>query len=134
MTEINTQKAIRSTDLPYPGRRQGKVRDVYPIPASDGQPPRLLIVASDRVSAFDVVLQEPMPGKGVLLTKISTGFFDFVRDLDLIPDHLLSTDPSDLPCLSEEQRSSLEGRIMIGRAAKVVPIECVVRGLMWIVE
>lgn len=128
MTEINTQKAIRSTDLPYPGRRQGKVRDVYPIPASDGQPPRLLIVASDRVSAFDVVLQEPMPGKGVLLTKISTGFFDFVRDLDLIPDHLLSTDPSDLPGLSEEQRSSLEGRIMIGRAAKVVPIECVVRG------
>lgn len=128
MTEINTQKAIRSTDLPYPGRRQGKVRDVYPIPASDGQPPRLLIVASDRVSAFDVVLQEPMAGKGVLLTKISTGFFDFVRDLDLIPDHLLSTDPSDLPGLSEEQRSSLEGRIMIGRAAKVVPIECVVRG------
>ena len=56
-----------------------------PIPASEGQPPRLLIVASDRVSAFDVVLPDPMPGKGVLLTKISTGFFDFVRELNLIP-------------------------------------------------
>ena len=128
MTSINTQTAVKSTDLPYPGRRQGKVRDVYPIPASEGQPPRLLIVASDRVSAFDVVLPDPMPGKGLLLTKISTGFFDFVRELNLIPDHLISTDPADLPGLSDEERSSLEGRIMIGRAAKVVPIECVVRG------
>ena len=85
MTSNNTQIAIKSTDLPYPGRRQGKVRDVYPIPAGDGQAPRLLIVASDRVSAFDVVLPDPMPGKGVLLTKISTGFFDFVRDLNLVP-------------------------------------------------
>ena len=128
MSSTNTQTAIKSTDLPYPGRRQGKVRDVYPIPAGEGQPPRLLIVASDRVSAFDVVLPDPMPGKGVLLTKISTGFFDFVRELNLIPDHLISTDPADLPGLTEEERSSLEGRIMIGRAAKVVPIECVVRG------
>ena len=87
MSCTNTQSAVKSTDLPYPGRRQGKVRDVYPIPASEGQPPRLLIVASDRVSAFDVVLPDPMPGKGVLLTKISTGFFDFVRELNLIPDH-----------------------------------------------
>ena len=128
MSCTNPQSAVKSTDLPYPGRRQGKVRDVYPIPASEGQPPRLLIVASDRVSAFDVVLPDPMPGKGVLLTKISTGFFDFVRELNLIPDHLISTDPADLPGLSDEERSSLEGRIMIGRAAKVVPIECVVRG------
>ncbi len=128
MSSINTQTAVQSTDLPYPGRRQGKVRDVYQIPATDGQAPRLLIVASDRVSAFDVVLPDPMPGKGVLLTKISTGFFDFVRELDLIPDHLLSTDPSDLPGLSESEQASLDGRIMIGRAAKVVPIECVVRG------
>ena len=128
MSSTNTQTAVKSTDLPYPGRRQGKVRDVYPIPASEGQPPRLLIVASDRVSAFDVVLPDPMPGKCVLLTKISTGFFDFVRELNLIPDHLISTDPADLPGLTDEERSSLEGRIMIGRAAKVVPIECVVRG------
>ena len=128
MSITNTQTAVKSTDLPYPGRRQGKVRDVYPIPASKGHPPRLLIVASDRVSAFDVVLPDPMPGKGVLLTKISTGFFDFVRELNLVPDHLISTDPADLPGLSDDERSSLEGRIMIGRAAKVVPIECVVRG------
>jgi phosphoribosylaminoimidazole-succinocarboxamide synthase len=128
MSSTNTRTAVKSTDLPYPGRRQGKVRDVYPIPAGDGEARRLLIVASDRVSAFDVVLPDPMPGKGVLLTKISTGFFDFVRELNLIPDHLLSTDPGDLPGLSDAERSSLEGRIMIGRAAKVVPIECVVRG------
>ena len=130
MSSTNTQTAVKSTDLPYPGRRQGKVRDVYPIPASEGQPPRLLIVASDRVSAFDVVLPDPMPGKGVLLTKISTGFFDFVRELNLIPDHLISTDPADLPGLSDEERSSLEGRIALDGRPKSCPLSVLSEGTL----
>ena len=61
--------AVFSTDLPLPGRRQGKVRDVYTLPGRT--PPALLVVATDRVSAFDVVMPTPMPGKGRLLTQVS---------------------------------------------------------------
>jgi phosphoribosylaminoimidazole-succinocarboxamide synthase len=126
--DFDVVDAVFRTDLPLPGRREGKVRDIYSIPAGDGAGPRVLIVASDRVSAFDVVMPTPLPGKGRLLTAISTKWFEFIRGLGIIADHLISTDPADVPGVSEADRPSLEGRMMLGRAAEVVPIEFVVRG------
>ena len=118
------------THLPLPGRRQGKVRDIYQIPASGNDPARVLIIASDRISAFDVVMPTAIPGKGKILTDISLKWFDFVRSLDLVPDHLISDQPRDVPGLSQPQQAQIQGRMMLSRAAKVVPIECVVRGYL----
>ena len=123
--------ALERTDLPYPGRREGKVRDVYSIPQADsGALPRILIVATDRISAFDVVLPTPIPGKGRILTTIATQWFAWIEERGLCQSHVLSTDAGDLPGLADWQRKSLEGRITIGRACRVVPIECVVRGYL----
>ena len=122
--------ALVRTELPLPGRREGKVRDLYELPPEAGRPPRLLIVATDRVSAFDVILPTPIPGKGRLLTEVSLRWFDYIRARGVIADHLLSDSASDLPQLDAAQRSAIEGRVMIGRAANVVPVEFVVRGYM----
>ncbi len=130
ISDAVTDETLPYTDLRLPGRRQGKVRDIYPLPGHDGRPPRLLIVATDRVSAFDVVLPTSIPGKGRLLTEISLRWFDFIRELGLIGDHLLSDDPEDVPELTDRERALLKGRIMIGRAAEVVPVEFVVRGYL----
>jgi phosphoribosylaminoimidazole-succinocarboxamide synthase len=121
---------VFETHLPLPGRRQGKVRDIYQIPPTLGQPGRVLIIASDRISAFDVVMPTPIPGKGRILTEISLRWFEFIRKLDLVSDHLISEHPADVPGLTPVQRTSIEGRMMLARAAKVVPIECVVRGYL----
>jgi phosphoribosylaminoimidazole-succinocarboxamide synthase len=118
------------TDLPLGVRRQGKVRDVYMLPTTGGQPARVLIVATDRISAFDVVLPTPIPGKGRLLTDISVRWFEMIRGWRLIGDHLISTDPAEIGGLLPAQRRQLEGRMMLGRAARVVPVECVVRGYL----
>ena len=120
-------KAIVSTDLPLSNRRSGKVRDLYDMTLTDGSA-GVLIVATDRVSVFDVVLANGIPGKGLLLTQISKFWFDFFSD-DLV-HHLVSIDPVDIPGVSDEQRSSLVGRTMICRKSSVVPIECVVRGYL----
>jgi len=122
--------AVWSSDLPLPDRRQGKVRDLYALPAQPGAPRRLLIVATDRISAFDVVLPTPLPGKGRLLTAISAEWFDFIRRRNIIADHLLSTDPVDVPGLDEEHRRLLAGRMMLGRATSVIPVEFVARGYL----
>lgn len=132
MSNTTTSKqasAVYRTDLPLGERREGKVRDIYQIPDLNGRS-CVLIVASDRVSAFDVVLPTPVPGKGRLLTDISTRWFEFVRSLNIISDHLISTSPKDIPDLNDEQRAQLEGRMMLGRAAKVIPVEFVVRGYL----
>ncbi|MAA53056.1 MAG: phosphoribosylaminoimidazolesuccinocarboxamide synthase [Phycisphaerae bacterium] len=123
-----THHAVRETDLPLPGRRQGKVRDIYEVPAAEGRPPAVLIIASDRISAFDVVLPDPVPGKGCELTRISTEWFRMVREQDIIKDHLLSIRPEDVPGLDPSHYSQCEGRMMLGRAAEVIPVEFVVRG------
>ena len=115
------------TDLPLPGRRQGKVRDIYEATLADGTE-ALVIVATDRISAFDVVMANGIPGKGVVLTQISRFWFE--RFSGLVPHHLLSTDPADIPGLSDEERAQLRGHVMIGRKAKVVPVECIVRGYL----
>lgn len=122
--------AVFRTNLPLPNRREGKVRDLYTLPATGALPPRVLIVASDRISAFDVVMPTPIPGKGALLTQISTRWFELIRDRSIIADHVISTDPADVPGLSDAQRREIAGRMTIGRAAKVIPVECVVRGYL----
>jgi len=125
----NTLSAVYRTNFDFPDRREGKVRDIYRVPM-DGRTDPVLIVASDRMSAFDVVMPTPFPGKGRLLTEISLAWFERIREAGIIPDHVLSTDPADVPGLDEEERASLEGRMMLCRAAEVVPIECVVRGYL----
>lgn len=119
--------AVVSTDLPLANKRTGKVRDLYDITLSDGSE-GVLIVATDRVSVFDVVLGNGIPGKGVLLTQISKFWFDYFSGE--YEHHLVSTDAADLHGLTDAQRATLEGRIMICRKSEVVPIECVVRGYL----
>ncbi|HSG85027.1 MAG TPA: phosphoribosylaminoimidazolesuccinocarboxamide synthase [Candidatus Limnocylindrales bacterium] len=106
--------------------RSGKVRDLYRLDAT-----RLLLVASDRISAFDVVLPTPIPDKGRVLTGLSRFWFGEVADI--VPSHLLGTDPAELPAeltTDLEVAAELRGRMMIGRAAEVLPVECVVRGYL----
>jgi phosphoribosylaminoimidazole-succinocarboxamide synthase len=100
----------------------GKVREIYEIDAS-----RLLIVATDRISAFDVVLDEPIPDKGKVLTGLSLHWFDVLNT----PNHLLSADPRDVPELDEDDRRALAGRMMLVRRADVIAMECVVRGYLY---
>ncbi len=127
--------AVVRTDLPIGQRRQGKVRDIYSLPPANGSPGLasagcVLIIATDRISAFDVVMPTPIPGKGRLLTDISLRWFEFIRRLGLIPDHLLSTTPADIPGLDPAHHAACDGRMMLGRAARVLPVEFVVRGYL----
>jgi phosphoribosylaminoimidazole-succinocarboxamide synthase len=126
-----------STDLPLSNRRQGKVRDVYEttIPATTGTSgsgtPALVIIASDRISAFDVVMPNGVPGKGIVLTSLSSFWFEMVtRRLPSLQHHVLGTDPAMIPGLTSRQRKQLERRVVIARRCRVVPIECVVRGYL----
>ncbi len=114
---------LTMTDLPLPLFRRGKVRDTYAL-GSD----LLLFVTTDRVSAFDVVMAEGVPDKGRVLTGLSQFWFDRTRAL--VPNHLVSTDVADLPPALAAQRDLLAGRIMIGRKAERVDIECVARGYL----
>ncbi|MCL4554703.1 MAG: phosphoribosylaminoimidazolesuccinocarboxamide synthase [Actinobacteria bacterium] len=99
---------------------QGKVRDIYDL----GD--RLLLVASDRISAFDVVLPEAIPFKGEVLTKLTLHWFELLQDI--VETHLISTDVSKLPERFAPHRDYLRGRSMIVRKAEVFPVECIVRG------
>ena len=118
-------KLVLETDLGLPNRRSGKVRDLYDVTLAGGEP-GLLIVATDRISAFDVVMANGLPGKGVVLTQISRFWFE--RFGDSIGHHLISTDPADVPGLTAAERETLRGRIMLCRAAQVIPVECIARG------
>ena len=104
---------------------RGKVRDMYAIPGHDD---KLLMVATDRISAFDVVMAEPVPGKGRMLTSISLFWFKLLGDI--MPNHLISADLADFPQVCQQYQSQLEGRSMLVRRSKVVPIECIVRGYL----
>ncbi len=119
------KEAVLETNLDFPNKRRGKVRDLYELTLENGEE-ALLIIATDRVSAFDVVMANGLPGKGVLLTQISKFWFEmFSGELD---HHLISTDVADVPGLDAAQRTALEGRIMLCRKTTVVPIECIARG------
>lgn len=120
---LSLQSSVLSTTLPLPVFRRGKVRDTYEL-GDD----LLLFVTTDRVSAFDVVLPVGVPDKGRVLTGLSKFWFDRTRPL--VPNHLLSTDVADLPPSLAAQREMLAGRIMIGRRAERVNIECVARGYL----
>lgn len=118
-------QVVLHTDLALPNKRTGKVRDIYDVTLASGEE-ALLIVATDRVSAFDVVMANGMPGKGVVLTQISRFWFDFFSAA--VDHHLISTDVADVPGLDQEQTTQLRGRIMLCRKTDVLPIECIARG------
>jgi phosphoribosylaminoimidazole-succinocarboxamide synthase len=114
---------LLQTSLPgFTLHRRGKVRDVYDL----GD--RLLIVATDRLSAFDVVLPTGIPGKGVVLTQMSLFWFDRLKDV--VPNHVLTADVSEYGPGLAPHRDQLEGRSMIVVKTDVLPIECVVRGYL----
>src|SRR5208337_2419093 len=113
---------VLTTDLPGFPRRQGKVRDIYDL----GD--RLLLVASDRISAFDVVMNEPIPDKGRILTRLSAFWFRHLADL--APNHLLSLEVEDFPPACHPYRELLEGRTMLARKCRPLPVECIVRGYL----
>ena len=118
------KEALLETNLSLPNKRAGKVRDLYDVVVGDEE--ALLIVATDRISAFDVVMENGFPGKGVVLTQISRFWFDFFSDR--FAHHLISTDVNDVPGLTDEEKGALTGRIMLCRKTQVVPIECIARG------
>ncbi|MFZ2652373.1 MAG: phosphoribosylaminoimidazolesuccinocarboxamide synthase [Burkholderiaceae bacterium] len=109
----------RLTSLPLIGR--GKVRDIYAV-GSD----HLLLIASDRLSAFDVVMTEPIPGKGELLTRMA--LFWFAELADLVPNHLTGQDPESVVTAAE--RDQVRGRSMLVKRLKPIPVEAVVRGYL----
>jgi phosphoribosylaminoimidazole-succinocarboxamide synthase len=114
---------VLQTSLAHRGPdRHGKVRDIYDF----GD--RLLIVATDRISAFDYVLGSGIPDKGKVLTQISAFWFDHLRAI--VDNHLLSTDPADYPVESDAERMALAGRSMLVKRADPLPIECVARGFL----
>lgn len=117
-----TPDTLHRTDLPGIPVRRGKVRDVYEL--SD----RLLIVATDRLSAFDCVLPDPIPGKGRVLTALSRFWFE--RFATRHPHHLLEVIDRHVPPGLEAAAPQLRGRAMLCRKARVVPIECVARGYL----
>jgi len=126
--------AVIATDLNLPNRRQGKVRDIYDLPAGKGEPGRVLIVATDRISAFDVVMPTPIPGKGKLLTELSSFWFQFIARQGLAKVHVLATDAGQIPEAAFSGRGTprkeLMGRVTIATKCSVIPIECVVRGYL----
>jgi len=114
---------LSKTELPGINHvARGKVRDIFEV---NGQ---LLIVATDRLSAFDVVLPDPIPDKGRVLTGLSE--FWFRRFAGLITNHMIATDPADFPAALKPFEEQLAGRSMLARKAKPLPVECVVRGYL----
>jgi phosphoribosylaminoimidazole-succinocarboxamide synthase len=117
---------LERSALPLPLLRRGKVREVYEVDRE-----QLLLVASDRVSAFDVVMREPVPGKGAVLTQLSA--FWFHRLAGVVPSHFISADADEIrtrvPALAD-RRDQLVGRAMLVRRSDPVPFECVVRGYL----
>ncbi len=118
---------VMDTNLSLPNKRSGKVRDLYDVTMPDGDE-ALLIIATDRISAFDVVMANGLPGKGVVLTQISRFWFDHFGDE--VPHHLISTDVADIPGLSDDERRELAGRVTLCRKTEVLPVECIARGYL----
>ncbi|HLU48096.1 MAG TPA: phosphoribosylaminoimidazolesuccinocarboxamide synthase, partial [Planctomycetota bacterium] len=121
MSEPTLVPVLRESRLSeVPLVRRGKVRELYDL----GE--HYLIVASDRLSAFDVVLPGGIPNKGRVLTKLSLFWFDLLG----VENHLVSADPADLPPSLAAHRSELDGRFMIVEKLEIQPIECIVRGYL----
>ena len=115
--------AIMQTNLPgVKLHARGKVRDIYDLGEF------FLIVATDRLSAFDVVMPTPIPNKGTVLTQMSSFWFDFFKND--VPNHVVSADVNDYPAEVRPFRDQIEGRSMLVKQAKVFPVECVARGFL----
>ena len=111
---------VTNTNLPLKVFKKGKVIDIYET--NDN----LLLIVTDRISAFDYVLHEPIPKKGICLTQISKFWFDYFKDT--VPNHVISTDVEEFPDILKNHNESLNGRSMLVKKAEVLPIECIVRG------
>lgn len=116
MTEVLINSNLKGVTM----IKQGKVRDIYKLDD------KLLIVATDRISAFDVILPNGIPYKGIILTQLSKFWFDKFKDI--VENHLISTELSDLPSVLRRQKSKLQGRFMLVKNTTPLPVECVVRG------
>lgn len=117
------EKIILKTEFPdLTLLKRGKVRDIYDLGNY------LLLIATDRISAFDVVLPNGIPGKGKILTQISAYWFRQMNDI--IPNHLVSTDVKDFPSICHRYSDVLEGRSMLVKKVTPLPVECVVRGYL----
>src|SRR5262249_22578402 len=117
---------MQASDLPLVRIGRGKVRDIYAVGED-----RVLLIATDRISAFDVVMAETIPMKGAVLTQISAWWFNKLDGT--VPHHVISADADtiirELPAL-KDHRASLTGRAMLCRRTSVFPIECVIRGYL----
>jgi len=123
MNTLDASSALSRTSLSeFPLWRRGKVRDVYDL----GD--RLLIVATDRLSAFDVVLPTPIPGKGAVLTQLSLFWFSLLADA--VPNHVITASVDEYPRELRARRDQLEARSMIVTRTEPFPVECVVRGYL----
>jgi len=111
---------VTDTNLPLKVFKKGKVRDVYEIDD------KLLLIVTDRISAFDFVLHEPIPNKGICLTQISKYWFDHFKKT--VKSHLLSADTLKFPKELKNYKDVLNGRAMLVKKAKVLPVECIIRG------
>jgi len=111
---------VTEAKLPFKVFKKGKVRDIYDV----GD--QLLLIVTDRISAFDWVLHEPIPYKGICLTQISAFWFDYFKEL--IPNHMVSASVDDFPAEFQSYKKELFGRSMLVKKAEVLPIECIVRG------
>jgi len=118
MTQIVMETSFSDLNLVT----RGKVRDIYDL----GE--HLLIVTSDRISAFDVIMNEGIPNKGRVLTQISKFWFEQMNDI--IPNHIVATEVADFPAITRKYRDQLEGRSMLVKKASPLPVECIVRGYL----
>ncbi len=125
MTTVSSrlEDALWQTDLAgLPAPKRGKVRDIYDLGET------LLIVACDRISAYDHVLRPGIPGKGKILNQLTNFWFEQMADL--VPNHLLATEPADFPATLHPHSAALAGRAVVVKKARVVPFECVARGYL----
>ncbi|QAZ67646.1 phosphoribosylaminoimidazolesuccinocarboxamide synthase [Solidesulfovibrio carbinolicus] len=116
--------AVTETDIKaYPLRSRGKVRDIY-----DLSPDSLLLVTTDRISAYDVIMPDPIPLKGVILNQITLFWMDMFKDM--VPNHLIASDVAEYPAPLAPYAADLAGRSVVAKKAKPLPIECIVRGFI----
>ncbi|MFO7677386.1 MAG: phosphoribosylaminoimidazolesuccinocarboxamide synthase [Thermoplasmatota archaeon] len=113
-------ETIIETKLPVPIINKGKVRDIYAVDD------KLLLIVTDRISAYDYVLPNPIPSKGICLTQMSKFWFDYTKSI--VPNHMISTTVSDYPTQLQGFDNQLKYRSMLVKKTKVIPIECIVRG------
>lgn len=120
--KYDRNNALIASSIPgLPSPHRGKVRDIYDLGDS------LLMVASDRISAFDCVMPNGIPDKGKVLTQLSLFWFEF---MDWMPNHLISADTADFPEAAQEVADDLTGRAMLVKKADAIPVECVARGYL----